>query len=239
MPQGRGGRIDVKADLTVEGFPSLYVVGDVANIPGPDGKPLPQLGSVALQGGAWAADNLLADFAGRPAKPFKYKDKGIMAMIGRDSAIAAMGPRRREVHGLFAFAAWLGVHAILMTGIRNRMQTFVDWAWSYFSVTRGPQNLDRTEAAEIDWSTDGATSERHDRRKVGHARAGRRRELRRVLAAGPGAEPDGVHARVPHHPRVDRRRLPGADADRQLPRPAQERPRRDAARASGGRRWRR
>jgi len=157
VPQGRGGRIDVKDDLTVEGFPNLYVVGDVANIPGPDGKPLPQLGSVALQAGVSAADNLLADFAGHPAKPFKYKDKGIMAMIGRNSAIAAMGPRRREVHGLFAFAAWLGVHAILMTGIRNRIQTFVDWAWSYFSVTRGPQNLDRTEATEIDWSTDGAT----------------------------------------------------------------------------------
>ncbi len=156
VPQGRGGRIDVKDDLTVEGFPNLYVVGDVANIPGPDGKPLPQLGSVALQAGAWAADNLLADLAGRPPKPFRYKDKGIMAMIGRNAAIAAMGPKRREVHGVFAFAAWLGVHAILMTGIRTRIQTFVDWAWSYFSVTRGPQNLDRTEATEIDWSTDGA-----------------------------------------------------------------------------------
>ena len=53
---------------------------------------------------------LLADFAGTPPQPFGYKDKGIMAMIGRGSAIAAMGPRRREVHGSLAFAAWLGVH---------------------------------------------------------------------------------------------------------------------------------
>ena len=74
-------------------------------------QPLPQLGSVALQSGVWAAKNLLADFAGEPPQPFHYKDKGIMAMIGRGSAIAAMGPRRREVHGPIAFAAWLGVHA--------------------------------------------------------------------------------------------------------------------------------
>ena len=108
VPQGRGGRIDVQPELTVKGFPRVYAIGDVANIPGPDGAPLPQLGSVALQSGAWAAKNLLADFAGRPPQPFKYKDKGIMAMIGRGSAIAAMGPRRREVHGPIAFAAWLG-----------------------------------------------------------------------------------------------------------------------------------
>ncbi len=76
MPQGRGGRIDVKDDLTVEGFPNLYVVGDIANIPGPDGKPLPQLGSVALQAGAWAADNLLADFAGQPGEAVQLQGQG-------------------------------------------------------------------------------------------------------------------------------------------------------------------
>ena len=100
----------MQPELTVKGFPRVYAVGDVANIPGPDGEPLPQLGSVALQSGVWAAKNLLADFAGRPPQPFRYKDKGIMAMIGRGSAIAAMGTRRREVHGPVAFAAWLGVH---------------------------------------------------------------------------------------------------------------------------------
>ena len=64
VAQGRGGRIDVEPDLTVKGFPRVYAVGDVANIAGPDGEPLPQLGSVALQSGVWAAKNLLADFAG-------------------------------------------------------------------------------------------------------------------------------------------------------------------------------
>jgi NADH:ubiquinone reductase (H+-translocating) len=155
--QGRGGRIDVRPELTVPGYARVYAVGDVANVPGPDGQPLPQLGSVALQSGVWAAKNLLADLAGRPPKPFRYKDKGIMAMIGRGSAIAAMGEKRREVHGPVAFAAWLGVHLLLMTGARARVRAVVDWIFVNVSRTRGPQLLDRSGAAEIDWSDDRTT----------------------------------------------------------------------------------
>jgi NADH:ubiquinone reductase (H+-translocating) len=148
--QSRGGRIEVLPDLTVEGRPGLYAVGDIANIPSPYGL-LPQLGSVAMQSGAWAADNLLADADGRPRTAFRYRDKGIMAMIGRGAAIAA-GPRRRELRGLPAFAAWLGVHAALLTGARNRSQTFVDWGFDYFTRSRGPQILDRSAVTPIDWS---------------------------------------------------------------------------------------
>ena len=124
--------------------------------PGPDGGTLPQLGSVAMQSGVAAAENILADAEGRPRQPFTYRDKGIMAMIGRGAAIAA-GPHRRELHGLPAFGAWLGVHAVLMTGVRNRIETFLDWGFDYFSRSRGPQVLDRAEAARIDWSDVGAT----------------------------------------------------------------------------------
>jgi NADH dehydrogenase len=152
--QGRGGRIDVQPDLTVDRFPGVYAIGDVANIPGPDGNAFPQLGSVALQSGTWAAKNLVADFAGEQRKPFHYKDKGIMAMIGRGSAIAEVGPHRHELHGAIAFSAWLGVHALLMTGVRNRVDAFVNWAWDYFSGDRGPQVLDRSNAARIDWDED-------------------------------------------------------------------------------------
>ena len=152
--QGRGGRIDVLPELTLPGCRRVYAIGDVANIPGPDGEALPQLGSVALQSGVWAAKNILADFAGKPPQPFKYKDKGIMAMIGRGSAIAAMGRRRREMHGLVAFAAWLGVHLLLMTGARARMRAVVDWIFVNVSRTRGPQVLDRAGVADIDWSED-------------------------------------------------------------------------------------
>jgi NADH dehydrogenase len=154
LPQGAGGRITVLPDLTVDGAPGVYVVGDVANVPGPDGQPLPQLGSVAQQSGVWAADNLLADFGGKPRKPFHYHDKGIMAMIGRGAAIAEVGAHRHELHGAVAHAAWLGVHAALMTGVRTRVEAFLEWGWDTFSETRGPQVLDRSDAARIDWDED-------------------------------------------------------------------------------------
>jgi NADH:ubiquinone reductase (H+-translocating) len=154
IPVGRGGRIDVEIDLTVPGFPGVYAIGDAANIPAPHGGTFPQLGSIALQSGTWAAQNLLADFADKHRKPFHYKDKGIMAMIGRGAAIAEVGPHRHELHGVIAFSAWIGVHAMLMTGVRNRIDAFVNWAWDYFSTNRGPQVLDRSGAARIDWGED-------------------------------------------------------------------------------------
>jgi NADH dehydrogenase len=151
MLQGRGGRIGVDATLAVEGMPGVYAAGDLANIPGPHGDPYPQLGSVALQSGRAAAENVLADFAGKPRQPFHYHDKGIMAMIGRGAAIAEVGPHRHELHGSIAHSAWLGVHASLMTGVRNRIDAFLAWGWGAFSTGRGPQLLDRSDVARIDW----------------------------------------------------------------------------------------
>jgi NADH dehydrogenase len=152
IPQGRGGRIDVEPDLTVNGYPGVYVVGDIANVPGPDGVAFPQLGSVALQGGQSIAKSILAEIAGHDREPFHYKDKGIMAMIGRGAAVAEVGKHRHELHGSIAFAAWLGVHAALMSGVRQRVEAFIDWGWDYFSKTRGPSVLDqRSDAAHIDW----------------------------------------------------------------------------------------
>ncbi|MGZ6661883.1 MAG: NAD(P)/FAD-dependent oxidoreductase [Solirubrobacteraceae bacterium] len=154
LAQGRGGRVDVQPDLSLAGSPGVYVVGDVANIPGPDGDTLPQLGSVALQSGSWAADNILADFEGKPRKAFDYKDKGIMAMIGRGAAIAEVGKNHHEIHGQLAHVAWLGVHASLMTGTRDKIEAVIDWGWDRFSKTGGPHVLDRGDAAEIDWDDD-------------------------------------------------------------------------------------
>ena len=154
LAQGRGGRVEVGHELTAEGFPGVYAAGDVANIPGPHGDPHPQLGSVALQSGTAAAENVLADLAGKPRRTFHYKDKGIMAMIGHGAAIAEVGPHRHELHGAIAHSAWLGVHASLMTGVRNRVDAFVAWGWDAFSSGRGPQVLNRTDAAQIDWEED-------------------------------------------------------------------------------------
>jgi NADH dehydrogenase len=162
VPQGRGGRIDVNNDLTIDGFPGVYAVGDVANLAGADGQPFPQLGSVALQAGKCVADNILADIDGKDHHNFRYHDKGIMAMIGRDAAIAEMGEHRHELHGPVAFAAWLGVHAWLLSGVRQRIDAFVSWGWDYFSKTRGPAVLDRPDAAQIDWGDDEDENEDQD-----------------------------------------------------------------------------
>jgi NADH:ubiquinone reductase (H+-translocating) len=158
LAAGRGGRIDVQPDLTLDGRPGVYAIGDVANIPGENGQLLPQLGSVALQSGAWAAENILADFEGSPRKPFQYRDKGIMAMIGRGAAIAEVGKRHHEIHGQLAHMAWLGVHAALLTGTRARIEACVDWAWDGFTKTGGPHVLDRGDAAKIDWQDDPAVT---------------------------------------------------------------------------------
>jgi NADH:ubiquinone reductase (H+-translocating) len=158
LAQGHGGRVDVNPDLTLPGRSDVYAVGDVANIPGPDKHPLPQLGSVALQSGQAAAKNILAEFEGRPRTDFAYKDKGIMAMIGRNAAIAEMGKNHHEVHGQLAHAAWLGVHMTLMTGTRDKIEALVDWGWDRFSKTGGPHVLDRGDAAQIDWTDDPAVT---------------------------------------------------------------------------------
>ena len=140
---GRGGRIDVRPDLQVPGYPGCYAVGDVANIPdaATAGTSLPQLGSVAQQSGKWAAQNIVRELHGKSPEPFVYKDKGIMAMIGRNAAVAEVGKHRHEVEGPFAFAAWLGVHAMLLSGVHSKTDAFLEWAWDYF---------DRDHAATVE-----------------------------------------------------------------------------------------
>jgi len=154
LPQGHGGRIDVQPDLSVADFPGVYVLGDLANTRDPAGGFFPQLGSVALQAGQWTAGNILADMVGKPRTPFQYHDKGIMAMISHNAAVVELGEKRHELHGSVAVAAWLGVHAYLMTGIRTRIEAFIGWTWTYFSRSRGPQVLDRSDACRIDWQED-------------------------------------------------------------------------------------
>ena len=153
---GRGGRIDVRPDLGVEGFPGVWAVGDVANIPsGPQGAPtLPQLGSVAQQSGRWAAQNILRSTQGDDLAPFHYKDKGIMAMIGRNAAVAEVGAHRHEVDGPLAFAAWLGVHAMLLSGVHSRTDAFLSWAWDYFDRDHAATVESHDAPRRIAWGDD-------------------------------------------------------------------------------------
>jgi NADH dehydrogenase len=152
--QGRGGRVTAQSDLTVAGLPRVYAIGDMANTPDHDGNDFPQLGSVALQAGRWAAHNIVADHAGQPRQPFHYKDKGIMAMIGSGSAVAEMGAHHHELHGHAAFAAWLGVHAWLMSGVHERVDAFVSWAWDFLGSSRSGALIDDPDTARIDWGDD-------------------------------------------------------------------------------------
>jgi NADH dehydrogenase len=158
LEQGRGGRVTSQSDLTVEGLPRVYAIGDMANVPDHDGNDFPQLGSVALQAGRWAAKNILADIDSKPRQPFHYKDKGIMAMIGSGSAVAEMGAHHHELHGHAAFAAWLGVHAWLMSGVHERVDAFVSWGWDFLGSSRSGALVDEPGAARIDWG-DGTDAE--------------------------------------------------------------------------------
>lgn len=151
LPQGHGGRINVRSDLTVEGFPNLYVLGDLGVIPGVDGAPLPQLGSVAQQTGEWAAKNLLKRLKGEAALPFQYNDKGIMAMIGKNAAIVELGKKRRELKGIFAYLTWLSVHVALLSTFYQKIEAIIGWVWSYFGYAPALQILDRKDAARINW----------------------------------------------------------------------------------------
>lgn len=136
LPQGRGGRVDVGMDLTVPGFPGVYVLGDSANMIDAHGNALPQLGSVAKQSGIWAAQNIIADLKGRPRQPFRYFDKGFMAMVGRGSAVAELGRRRFRMQGFPAFIAWLAVHVALLSGWWQKVRAVLTWVQDYLSNER-------------------------------------------------------------------------------------------------------
>ncbi len=154
LPTGRGGRVDVEPDLTVAGFPGVYVLGDAANIAAADGTTLPQLGSVAQQSGRWAGKNIVADLTGKPRTAFDYHDKGIMAMVGRNAAVAELGAHRHELDGPLAYAAWLGVHATLLEGSRQKLAALMSWGWDYASRRRPDALVDRPDAYVIDWDDD-------------------------------------------------------------------------------------
>jgi NADH dehydrogenase len=152
LKPGRGGRIDVQPDLTVSGFEGVYALGDFANIT-EAGKPLPQLASVAEQCGKRCAMNIALDLEHKPRKSFRYLDKGIMAMIGRNAAIAEVGAGRRPIHGFVAFVSWLGVHVALLTSTRAKIEALIEWAWDYFGRNRSNPILDRIEQTDIDWNS--------------------------------------------------------------------------------------
>ncbi len=135
VEQGRGGQVTVAPDLSLPGRPEVFVIGDVAAATGKNGNPLPQVAQVAMQGGRRAAKNIAARMAGRPTRPFRYKDKGIMATIGRRSAVAEL-PLGLRFDGTLGWLAWLVLHLLYLVGVHNRMSVLTSWAWNYVTWDR-------------------------------------------------------------------------------------------------------
>ncbi len=146
VPADRVGRVLVNNDLTIPGHPEVQVLGDLANFLYQTGQPLPGVSAVAMQQGRHAARNILAMIEGRKPQRFWYWDRGSMATIGRNKAVADLN----IVHfsGLPAWLAWLFVHIIFLVGFRNRVAVLFQWAWAYFSFNKGARLITRNFQAE-------------------------------------------------------------------------------------------
>jgi NADH dehydrogenase len=131
----RNGAIKVRPDLTIPGFPQIYVVGDLAAATDEHGKPLPGVAQVAMQGGAYAARAIVKRLDGpRELPPFRYFDKGDLAVIGRGSAVARIFGL--HLWGLPAWLVWLFVHLMYLVQFQNRVIVFVRWGFQYLSFSR-------------------------------------------------------------------------------------------------------
>jgi NADH dehydrogenase len=148
-PLDRLGRVVVEADLSVPGHPEIFAIGDMACAQGPDGSPLPGLAPVAKQQGRHVARSIARDLRGLPREPFRYRDRGQMATIGRSRAIADLG--RVRFAGFPAWLAWLVVHIYFLVGFKNRLFVVISWAWSYLTFRRGARLI-----VERDWRAAGS-----------------------------------------------------------------------------------
>jgi NADH:ubiquinone reductase (H+-translocating) len=150
----KNGAIHVGPDLTIPGFPDIFVVGDLASATNADGKPLPGVAQVAMQGGAYAAKTIVRRLKGDTAvRPFHYFDKGDLAVIGRGHAVARIFGV--HLHGLIAWLVWVFVHLMYLVQFQNRLVVFVQWALQYITFSRGARLI--TGIAAIDSRTPGET----------------------------------------------------------------------------------
>ncbi len=135
VPLVRGGRVPVQPTLEVTGLQDVYVIGDMMALDDAAGRPYPMLAPVAKEGGILAARNILARLAGQPQMPFRYNDRGTMATIGRNRAVAWVF-NRIPLTGVLAWLAWLALHLVTLLGVRNRLGVLLNWAWNYVTYDR-------------------------------------------------------------------------------------------------------
>ena len=143
----RSGRLPVEPDLTLAGHPEIFVVGDLAIAKRPDGRPVPGVAPAAIQEGTYAAKTIVRRIRGESAAPFKYRDKGDVAVIGRLRGIANipwLGPFGR-LRGFVAWVMWLTIHIFYLIGFANRIVVVIRWAWSFFTRGRSTRLITGTE----------------------------------------------------------------------------------------------
>jgi NADH dehydrogenase len=141
----RLGRVKVNADLTVPGHPEIFVIGDLAYRE-QDGTPLPGIAPVAMQEGRYVASVIAARVDGRAVRPFRYFDKGYLAVIGRNAGVGVIGGVK--LHGWIAWFVWLFVHLMYLAEALNRVLVFVRWGYQYLTFYRGARLITGDEPHE-------------------------------------------------------------------------------------------
>jgi NADH dehydrogenase len=152
------GRVVVEPDLTLRGHPDVFVIGDLARFAHPGGEPLPGLAPVAMQEGAYVAEAIARRLRGSgPAPPFRYRDRGSLATIGRSRAVARLG--KLHLSGFIAWLTWAFVHLFQLIELENRVLVFTQWAWSYFTRNRSARLITRADSTYLDEGPAQATKE--------------------------------------------------------------------------------
>ena len=134
VPLDRAGRVQVMPDLTIPGRSDVFVIGDLAAFE-QDGQLVPGVAPAAIQEARHAAGNITRAVKGKLYVPFRYRDKGMLAVIGRSAAVANL--RHLKLSGFIAWLTWVIVHLYLLIGFRNRIIVMFEWAWAYFTYERG------------------------------------------------------------------------------------------------------
>jgi len=132
-PLDKAGRVRVQPDLSVPGHPEIFVAGDLACVE-QEGRPVPGMAPAAIQEGRHAAQMIRRDLEGLARRPFRYRDRGMLATVGRRAGVARLGGL--EFAGLGAWVLWLVVHIAWLIGFRNRLVVLFEWAWAYFTYQR-------------------------------------------------------------------------------------------------------
>ncbi len=149
LPTTRGGRIIVNPDLSIPELEQVYAIGDIAASKNVDDQIDPQLAPVAQQGGQHVAKQITRHLHGKPATPFRYRSRGIMATIGRNAAVSQLDIGIRNT-GFIAWIMWLVLHLMQLVGFRNRLNVLLNWAWNYFTYDRSARLIMHSHETEED-----------------------------------------------------------------------------------------